>query len=160
MWFTKGVGLVQLFLPREEERAVQKILFLSRSLSPFHLDHPGPQSCSCCRCTHKNQILPPFLGFPQIWEWQSLEEAGKGSEMGLLISVSMTFWSKSVGQSEVCWQRDKVRSHPRREDIGGWREVALLMKTGTLRWEACFHFIFEPIMEYQCERILTGNVKF
>ena len=71
----------------------------------------------------------------------------------------MTFCSKSVGQSEVWWQRDKVRSHPRREDIGGWREASLLMKTGTLRREAYFHFIFEPIVEYQCERILTGNGK-
>lgn len=33
------------------------------------------------------------------------------------------------------------------------------MKTGTLRWEACFHFIFEPIMECQCEKILIGNGK-
>ena len=154
----QGCGISPAFLS-QGGREVQRISFLSHSLSPFHLDHPGPQACSCCRCTHKNQIMPHFLGFPQIREWQSLEEAGKGSEMGLLISVSMTFWSKSVGQSEVWWQRDKVRSHPSTEDIGGWREMALLMKTGMLRQEACFHFIFEPIVEYQCERILTGNGK-
>lgn len=91
----------------------------SLSLSPLHPGHPGTQACSCCRCIHKNQIMPHFLGFPQIRERQSLEEAGKGAEMGLLISISMTFWSKLVGQSEVWWQRDKARSHSRREDIGG-----------------------------------------
>ena len=96
----QGCGISPAFLS-QGGREVQRISFLSHSLSPFHLDHPGPQACSCCRCTHKNQIMPHFLGFPQIREWQSLEEAGKGSEMGLLISVSMTFWSKSVGQSEV-----------------------------------------------------------
>ena len=76
----------------------------------------------------------------------SLKECGMVIQRGTLVKVALVSVGRGPSlQSPESW-RHQIGSNS-------------MVKTGTLRREAYFHFIFEPIVEYQCERILTGNGK-
>lgn len=80
----------------------------SVTLLPSILTIQAHKPAAAAVCTHTKFKSCLLSLTPTNLRMAVFKEAGKGSEMGLLISVSMTFWSKSVGQSEVCWQRDKA----------------------------------------------------